>query len=127
MTERHPTANACQRARRARYPRVDYYPSADALAALDAKRAQLRPGSGAATNSAVLDAIVTEWAELTGINKREIESPMTSENAAGIKRHIRAPAHDFGGELPTWAESWLAAGRARDAAAAAGDLIRVLR
>lgn len=116
MTERHPTANACQRSRRARNPRIDYYPNPEALAAIDAKRAPLRPGSGAATNSAILDAIVTEWAELAGINKREIESPMTAANAAGISRRLRAPAYDFGGELPTWAESWLAAGRARKAA-----------
>lgn len=116
MMERHPTANACQRARRARNPRVDYYPSADALAALEAKRAPLMPGSAAATNSAVLDAIVTEWAELAGIKYREINRPMTAEDAAGISRRQCAPAYDFGGELPTWAESWLAAGRARQAA-----------
>lgn len=116
MTERHPTANASQRTRRARNPRVDYYPGADALAALDAKRAQLTPGSAAATNSAVLDAIVTEWAELAGINYREVKRPMTAEDAAGISRRQCAPAYDFGGELPAWAESWLAAGRARQAA-----------
>ena len=116
MSERHPTANACQRSRRARNPRIDYYPNPEALEASDAKRATLRPGSVAATNSAVLDSIVAEWAKLAGINKREIENPMTAANPAGINRPFRAPAHDFGEGLPTWAESWLAAGRARNAA-----------
>jgi len=116
MSERHPTANACQRARRARNARIDYYPSREAMAALEAKRAPLRPGTVAATNSAVLDSIVTEWAELAGINKGELINPMTAAHTAGINAHIRAPVYDFGGELPPWAESWLAAGRARQAA-----------
>lgn len=104
-----------QRQRRASMVRIDYMPGKDALAAIDANRATLRPGSVAATNSAVLDAIVTEWAELTGINCREVKSPMTSANSAGISRAFRALAHDFGDGLPTWAASWLAAGRAKQA------------
>lgn len=105
-----------QRERRASMVRIDYMPGKDALAAIDAKRATLRPGSVAATNSAVLDAIVADWAALTGINKREVETAMSPGNAAGIPRPFRAGAYDFGRELPTWAESWLASGRAREAA-----------
>ena len=116
MTERHDTANACQRARRARNPRIDYYPSGEALVALEAKRAPLRRGTVEATNSAVLDSILTEWAELAGIKKADLSNPMTAENTAGISRRQCAPAYDSGAELPPWAESWLAAGRARQAA-----------
>lgn len=63
-----------QRKRRARMVRIDYMPGAEALAIIAAKRAKERPGSLAATNSAVIDAIVTAWARLTGINKAEIEA-----------------------------------------------------
>ncbi|CAD0357437.1 HGGxSTG domain-containing protein [Xanthomonas hortorum pv. vitians] len=66
-----------QRERRASIRRIDYTPSRDALAAFEARQTQERPGSIAATNSAVLDAIVTEWAELTGIKKQEVEAPKT--------------------------------------------------
>lgn len=64
-----------QRERRARMVRIDYMPGDDVLAVIEAKRATLRPGGVQSTNSAVLDAIVTEWAAMTGINKREIEKP----------------------------------------------------
>lgn len=67
-----------QRKRRERMVRIDYMPGKRAAAAIAIKREQCRPGSQEATNSAVLDAIVEEWAALTGINNQEIESPMTS-------------------------------------------------
>ena len=70
-----------QRERRQRMTRIDYMPSRDALGVIDAKRAILGPGSVAATNSAVLDAIVCEWAELSGINNQLLQTPMTSERA----------------------------------------------
>ncbi len=70
-----------QRERRARMTRVDYMPNRDALAIIEAMRAMQRPGSAAATNSAVLDAIVAEWAALTGIKWNEVRKPMTSAKA----------------------------------------------
>lgn len=105
-----------QRQRRARMVRIDYMPSRDALAAIAAKRATVRPGSVAATNSAILDAIVAEWAELAGIKCNEIERPMTTATVAGIKGPFRAGAYDFDGGMSAWADSYLAAGRAREAA-----------
>lgn len=66
-----------QRERRRLYPRIDYMPSREAAAVFAARKAQESPGSAAWTNSAVLDAILLEWAELTGISYGEIEPPMT--------------------------------------------------
>jgi hypothetical protein len=87
-----------QRERRARMRRMDYMPSPEALAVIEAKRAQHRPRSQAATNSAVIDAIVMAWAELTGINNQKIEAngkAHDSGTGAGIIRHD-ARAYDFG-------------------------------
>jgi hypothetical protein len=67
-----------QRKRRKRMVRVDYMPGLEAVAILQAKRAQLRPGSLSATNSAMLDAILTEWAQLTGIKYSELSKSPTS-------------------------------------------------
>lgn len=105
-----------QRERRKGMTRIDYMPDDDSLAAIAAKRATLRPRSAAATNSAVLDAIVAEWAELTGIKCGEVERPITSAAEAGVLSPFRARAYDFGEDLPRWAESWLAASRAKQAA-----------
>lgn len=110
MTNRHPTANTCQRARRARYPRIDYYPSHDALAIVKAK---LGPYAPINSYTGVLDAIVNEWAELTGINKREIKTPMTAARTPELSDALRAGAYDFGADLPIWGEAWLAANRAK--------------
>ena len=70
-----PHLNRLQRDRRARMVRIDYMPGKAALVAIEAKRATLRPGSVAATNSATLDAILIEWAALTGIECGEVELP----------------------------------------------------
>lgn len=86
-----------QRQRRARMVRIDYMPGRQALAAIAIKRDQCRPGSQAATNSAVLDAIVAEWAELTGINNQVLEPPMTSGRGPELIDSY-ARAYDFGGE-----------------------------
>lgn len=87
--------NAQQRARRQRMRRLDYMPSNDAIAIIESKRAQFRPGSVHATNSAVLDAILIEWAKLTGINYRKVSTPMTSTHAPELfDRYARA--YDFG-------------------------------
>lgn len=80
--------NRMQRERRARLVRIDYHPDDDALAMIDAKRPPFGIDS---TNSAVLNAIVSEWAALTGIKYRQIEKPKTSELAPkspGIYRRI---------------------------------------
>lgn len=61
-----------QRKRRERMVRIDYMPGRTAVAILQARRAQLLPGSQSATNSSMLDAIVTEWAQLTGIKYCEV-------------------------------------------------------
>jgi len=62
--------------------RIDYMPSREALAVFEARRARERPGTGAATNGAILDAILAEWAEMTGINCKEIERPKSLGNQA---------------------------------------------
>lgn len=101
-----------QRARRARMVRVDYMPGKDAQAIIAIRREQCRPGSLSATNSAVIDAIVTEWADLTGIKYGEVEKPMTS-GARPELIDTYARAYDFGGcgpafppasRAPTYAE-----------------------
>jgi hypothetical protein len=56
-----------QRARRARSRRIDYFPSPEALKAIEARRAKEHSGSVAATNSAVINAIVTAWAIHAGL------------------------------------------------------------
>jgi hypothetical protein len=57
--------NKAQRERRKYYIRIDYMPSKKALAMIEAKRGLHYPMN---TNSGILDAIVMEWAEVTGIN-----------------------------------------------------------
>ena len=96
---------ATQRARRARMTRVDYMPGDDAVAILRAKRAQERPGTPAATNSTVLDSILTDWARLTGLKYSRIDAPQASGshpefvsqyarlNDFGFCQSKRAPAH----------------------------------
>lgn len=74
-----PHLNRLQRDRRARMVRIDYMPGEVAQAVIEAKRATLRPDSVESTNSATLDAILIEWARLTGINCGEEELPKSSE------------------------------------------------
>jgi hypothetical protein len=80
-----------QRQRRERMIRIDYMPSAHALAAIGARRAQERPGSVAATNSAVISAILEEWVELVGLRKHIRQ---------GSKTQSRLPARPARPELP---------------------------
>ena len=68
---------AMQRERRARIVRIDYMPSKAARDAIEAMRARSRPCSVSATNSAVIDAIVAEWARLTGIQQSQVVKPVT--------------------------------------------------
>ena len=74
LSRNRPYLARLQRQRRASMARIDYYPGADALAILEAYKAQ-EPG---ATNGAVLDAILYEWAELAGISYGEVRSAKTS-------------------------------------------------
>lgn len=64
MPDRHSSANANQRARRARLPRIDYTPSPAALVAIEARRSRHYPANN---YSGILNAILREWATLTGI------------------------------------------------------------
>lgn len=69
---------ALQRARRKSMHRIDYMPGQEALEVFKARQARERQGSTEATNSAVLDAILIEWAKLTGIKYRQVERSKTS-------------------------------------------------
>lgn len=89
-----------QRKRRKRMVRVDYMPGREAVAILQAKRAQLQPGSLSATNSAMLDAILTEWAQLTGIKYSEVSKPPTSAKRPEFS-DTSARANDSGFCHPT--------------------------
>ena len=68
---------AMQRERRARIVRIDYMPSKAARDAIEAMRARSRPRSVLGTNSAVIDAIVAEWARLTGIQQSQVAKPVS--------------------------------------------------
>ena len=56
--------NRCQRQRRARQARIDYYPSREALAIIQANLSNRYPLNSL---TGVLDAIVTAWADASGI------------------------------------------------------------
>lgn len=73
-------ANTAQRRRRARMVRIDYMPTREAVAIMQALRDRRRPGTPPDTNSAVLDAIVIEWAKLKGLEYVCTPKPMTSGN-----------------------------------------------
>ena len=73
-----------QRQRRARMTRIDYMPSKAARDAIEAMRARSQPRTPSATNSAVIDAIVAEWARLTGINYSDLSKPKTPANLPGL-------------------------------------------
>lgn len=84
-----------QRERRACMVRIDYMPAPEVVAILQVRRGQVRPRSPEATNSAILDAIVKDWARLTGIKYSEVSKPPTS----GVRPEYfdtYARANDFG-------------------------------
>ena len=58
MTQRYPSANRNQRAWRARHPRIDYYPSVDALRTIHAALDSL---ANPTTLSSILNRIIAEW------------------------------------------------------------------
>lgn len=65
MTKRRQRANLTQRKRRAEQPRIDYYPSLEALAVIETRRTRYHPTNN---YSGILDTILREWAALVGIN-----------------------------------------------------------
>ena len=81
-----------QRERRSTMVRIDYMPAAEAVAIIEAKRAELRPGSVEATNGAILDAILREWAKLTGLKWKPIDRPKGSAAHTGINGPLRTHA-----------------------------------
>ncbi len=84
LSRNRPYLAAMQRQRRASMVRIDYMPGKAARDAIEAMRARSRPGSVSATNSAVIDAIVGEWARLTGIQQTEIDTSATSPTTPGV-------------------------------------------
>lgn len=79
-----------QRQRRAHMTRIDYMPGDTALAIIEAKRATLPIWGGLSTNSATIDAIVTEWAELTGIKYGEVGRPKSPAKPELSDQYARA-------------------------------------
>lgn len=64
LSKNKPYLNRLQRERRASLARIDYYPSREALAVIE----HLIDTGSRNSLTGVLDAIVIEWAELSGIN-----------------------------------------------------------
>ncbi len=94
LSKDHDRINLAQRQRRAGMIRVDYMPGPEAVAILQARRAQERPGTPQATNSAILDAILSEWAELTGIKYRPKSKPMASATRPELSGHKHARSNN---------------------------------
>ena len=84
LSRNRPYLAAMQRQRRARMIRIDYMPSKAARDAIEAMRARSQPRTPSATNSAVIDAILAEWAKLTGINYSDLSKPKTPANLPGL-------------------------------------------
>lgn len=84
LSRNRPHLAAMQRQRRARMVRIDYMPGKAARDAIQAMRERTRPGTASATNSAVIDAIVAEWARLTGIQQTEIDTSATLPITPGV-------------------------------------------
>ncbi len=99
-----------QRERRKLYPRIDYMPGREAAAIFAARQRLERPGSAEATNSAVLDAILIEWAELTGTNYGEVEKPMSF----GVSPNLAGPMTLRSTRQPSWLRVVCGAKRHRD-------------
>jgi hypothetical protein len=87
LSRNRPYLAAMQRQRRARMVRIDYMPSKAARDAIEAMRARSRSGTPSATNSAVIDAIVTEWGRLTGINYSQLDKAKTPATTPAVAEH----------------------------------------
>lgn len=93
--------------------RIDYHASPAAWAAIELRRSREHPGSVGATNRAILDAIICEWAADRLKNNQPESVAMTPDGGAGVFSPFRARAYDFGAGLPSWVPTWLAANRAK--------------
>ncbi len=87
LSKNRPYLAAMQRQRRAKMVRIDYMPGKAARDAIEAMRARSRPGTPSATNSAVIDAIVTEWGRLTGINYSQLDEAKTPATTPAVAEH----------------------------------------
>lgn len=87
LSKDRPYLAAMQRQRRARMVRIDYMPGKAARDAIEAMRQRTRPGTPSATNSAVIDAIVAEWARLTGINYSQLDKAKTPAITPAVAEH----------------------------------------
>lgn len=85
--------NQCQRQRRAKLKRIDYMPNKEAAAIIDGKRGRYYPMN---IVSRVIDAILIEWADQSGIKYQELEKPKSSVITPELCHPIRARANDFG-------------------------------
>lgn len=94
--ERHPNANATQRARRRQLTRIDYYPSDCALALIKRRMGRCSPVNN---YSGVLNTIVQEWAELVGSPPSPAEAPMSPERGPELF-DAYARANDSGTPCP---------------------------
>lgn len=74
MPGRHHNANSNQRARRAANPRIDYYPSPNALTVIESRRTRYGTTNN---NSGIIDTIIAEWVALAGLCADEAEKPRT--------------------------------------------------
>ena len=72
-----------------------------------AHRARIGPASQAVTNSGVRDAIVLEWAELTGRDISGLSKPMTSAKGPELI-DASTRARMSSGEMPAWLMGTLA-------------------
>ena len=89
LTRDRKDAALLQRQRRTRMVRIDYMPGDTALAIIEAKRGKEYPLN---TNSGIIDAILTEWADPTGIDKQQLETTRSPGSAAR-----NASEQEFGG------------------------------
>lgn len=71
--------NSAQRKRRGSRPRIDYYPSPEAMAIIESRRTRYAPTN---SNGRILEVILAEWAALTGLKRTPIESPLLADTRA---------------------------------------------
>lgn len=97
MPSRSSNANANQRARRARRPRIDYYPSPTALAAIEAKRSHCYP-----TNNygGILDSIIMEWWLAQNPEVADSRTNNAAWQANSSENRISNARSTLGGHLP---------------------------
>lgn len=112
-----------QSERRASRKRIDYYVDSAAQAAIERRRASEQPGSVAATNSAVINAIVCEWAELVSTVNSDPRRPQERRGHRGNDRDHspRAPS-DGSGRAPELRQHSRACARANDFGTATVEL-----